>query len=296
MKSKTGTLIGKLSITPLICFFIFISVSMLKPKAQYSLTSKNAGLTLQWANNHLIISGENLPGKQMDILYLEAFCKTGSTNREWDATTIPHTTELISDEDNGRHIKLRTTVQPNIEVLHDIRAGNDDIEFNLILTNKGDKAEDMDWFQPCIRVNQFTNREQDDYISRCFIFTKNGLTTLDKTNRAHNGYYKGGQTYVPPGINLNDVNPRPISPDQPVNGLIGCFSDDNKHLMATAWDHYQELFQGIYVCIHSDPRVGGLKPGETKRLRGKLYFLENTPGVLLKRYKKDFSGQASISF
>lgn len=245
-------------------------------------------LHIQWENNILTISGKNMPGEKMNILYLEAFCKTGSTNREWDSTTIPHKTELVSGKDNDSHIQLRSIVQPNVEVLHDIKAGKDEVEFNLVLHNKGHKYLDIDWFQPCIRVDPFTNRAQDDYIPRCFIFTKNGLTTLDKVNRTHNGYYKGGQTYVPAGINLNDVNPRPISGDQPVNGLIGCFSGDNKYLMATAWDNYQELFQGIFVCIHSDPRVGGLKPGEVKRLHGKMYFLENNPNELLTRYKKDF--------
>lgn len=245
-------------------------------------------LRIQWRSNILTISGKNLPGENLDILYLEAFCKTGSTNREWDSTTIPHKTELVSADENGKHIILKTIVQPDIEVIHDIKAENDNVDFNLVLTNKGTNAEDIDWFQPCIRVDPFTNRAQDDYISRCFIFTKKGLTTLDKVNRTHNGYYKGGQTYVPAGINLNDVNPRPISNDQPVNGLIGCFSNDNKYLMATAWSNYQELFQGIFVCIHSDPRIGGLKPGEVKRLHGKMYFLRNNPNELLMRYKKDF--------
>jgi hypothetical protein len=59
--------------------------------------------------------------------------------------------------------------------------------------------------------------------------------------------------------------------------------------MATAWDHYQELFQGIFVCIHSDPRIGGLKAGEVKKLKGKLYFMNNDPKELLKRYKQDFN-------
>jgi hypothetical protein len=230
-----------------------------------------------------------MPGKKLEILYLEAFCKTGSTNRLWDETTIPHKTELVSSDDNGKHISLRTVVQPDIEVLHDIRATKDDVEFNLVLKNNSGKDVDVDWFQPCIRVNGFTNREQDDYIARCFIFTDSGLTTLDKTRRTHQGLYKGGQTYIPAGINLNDVNPRSVSPDQPVNGLIGCFSDNNKYLMATAWDHYQELFQGIFVCIHSDPRIGGLKAGEVKKLKGKLYFMNNDPKELLKRYKQDFN-------
>jgi hypothetical protein len=246
-------------------------------------------LHLHWKDNILTISGKDLPGGKMDILYIEAFCKTGSTNREWNETTIPHKTTALLEEDN--HIQLKSTVHPNVEVIHDILSHKDAVEFNLTLHNKGDKTIDLDWFQPCIRVDQFTNRKQENYIDKCFIFTKQGLTTLDKTRRTEEGFYKGGQTYVPAGINLKDVNPRPISPDQPSKGLIGCFSGDNKYIMATAWDHYQELFQGIFVCIHSDPRVGGLKPGEVKKLRGKIYYVKNNLVKLLRRYHHDFPAQ-----
>ena len=259
--------------------------------ASFLSCSKPGGLNIHWKENILTISGEHLPGREMDILYLEAFCKTGSTNRIWEQTTIAHKTELISADKNGEVIRLRTLVEPSIEVLHEIRAGNDEVDFRLELKNNANQAIDVDWFQPCIRVDRFTNRNQENYLARCFIFTDRGLTTLDKTRRTEEALYKGGQTYVPAGINLNDVNPRPISNDQPANGLIGCYSDDSNYLMATAWDHYQELFQGIFVCIHSDPRIGGLKPGETKKLHGKLYVLKNDPQELLTRYQKDFDQQ-----
>jgi len=268
--------------------FFSLGLSTLPDKPSEGMDKKIDRLHIQWKNNILTISGKNLPGEKMSILYLEAFCKTNSTNRAWEETTIPHKTQLLSAETNDNHIELRTIVQPDIEVLHDIRAGKDEVEFNLTFHNKGDKDADVDWFQPCIRVDRFTNRNQDDYISRCFIFSSTGLTTLDKTRRTEEGLYRGGQTYIPPGINLADVNPRPISVDQPANGLIGCFSDDDKYIMATAWDHYQELFQGVFVCIHSDPRVGGLKAGEVKKRRGKIYFVKNEPEKLLQRYQRDF--------
>ena len=104
--------------------------------------------------------------------------------------------------------------------------------------------------------------------------------------------YKGGQVYVPATVPLSDVNPRPISAIQPVNGLIGCFSADEKSLLATAWSETQELFQGVIVCLHNDPRIGGLQPGETKRLKGKIYILPNDPAKLLRRYQADFKDAA----
>ena len=95
---------------------------------------------------------------------------------------------------------------------------------------------------------------------------------------------------MPKGINLKDVNPRPICGDQPTNGLIGCFSTDGNYLLATASSSTHELFEGVYVCLHSDPHVGGLNPRMTKSMRSRLYFMKNDPDELLKRYQRDFIG------
>ncbi|MEW6158117.1 MAG: hypothetical protein AB1813_11830 [Verrucomicrobiota bacterium] len=247
-----------------------------------------SGLTISWTNNMLTLSSPELPGGKVDIWYLEAFCRTGSTDRDWSQTTIPHKTELVFADAQKKQIRLLTRVEPSVEVHHEIKAGMDEVDFRLTAKNTGREFVDVDWFQPCMRVGNFTGRNQTNYVSSCFIFTERGLTTLDKTMRREEARYRGGQVYVPEGINLNDVNPRPISPEKPVNDLIGCFSADGRKLLAMAWDSTQELFQGVIICIHNDPRIGGLKPGETKSLRGKVYFLANDPEALLKRYRRDF--------
>ena len=84
------------------------------------------------------------------------------------------------------------------------------------------------------------------------------------------------------------MNPRPLSPIKTANGLIGCVSSDGKKILATAWEPYQELFQGVIVCLHSDFRIGGLAPGETRLLKGRSYVVENNLELLLNRYQKDF--------
>jgi hypothetical protein len=235
-----------------------------------------------------ISGGKLLPGRDVKLWYLEAFCRPGGHDRDWSQTTIPHRTDLVSASKDRHRIRLRTVVEPKVEILHDIRSRNDEVEFRLILKNHGDHESDVQWFQPCLRVDGFTGRSQSNYYERCFIFTASGLATLSKTRRTEEARYRGGQVYVPVGIEHADVNPRPISPDRPLNGLIGCFSEDGERLIATAWDKTHELFQGVIVCIHNDPHVGGLKPGETKTLRGKIYFLKNDPPALLKRYRRDF--------
>jgi hypothetical protein len=59
-------------------------------------------------------------------------------------------------------------------------------------------------------------------------------------------------------------------------------------ILAAAWEPYQELFQGVIVCLHADFRIGGLKPGETKAIRGKLYLVNADTAALLRRYEADF--------
>jgi hypothetical protein len=249
------------------------------------------GLRVAWTNNMLAITSPDLPGGRVDTWYLEAFCRSGSTHRDWHQTVIPHRTELVRADRDGRRLRLRTTVEPSVVIEHDIRARADEVEFRLDVRNTGTAFVDVQWFQPCMRVDRFTGLGQSNYTDRSFIFTRDGMRMLSHTRRTEEAIYRGGQVYVPSGVSTNDVNPRPLSPDVPVNHLIGCVSADGRWLLATAWDSTQELFQGVIVCLHADPRLGGLEPGARKKLRGKVYFLPNEPGTLLERYRRDFGGR-----
>src|SRR5437868_578136 len=86
-------------------------------------------LTLSWAKNYLTIHGARLPGGQLRIHYLEAYCRPGSTDRDWRETVIKHQTELLEQSANGRSLKLRCTLADGVVVLHDIVAGADEVTF-----------------------------------------------------------------------------------------------------------------------------------------------------------------------
>jgi hypothetical protein len=249
-------------------------------------SSAGADLSISWTNNMLRIKGPNVPGDHVDIWYLEAFCRSHSTHQDWSKTTIPHKSELVSATD--LKIRLRTKVEPSVIVDHEITAGHGDVDFRVTARNEGDAFVDVQWFQPCMRVDRFTGLKQNNYIEKSFIFSDNRLALLSKLPRNEDAIYHGGQVYVPAGIPIEDVNPRPISTIKPSNPLIGCFSADETQLLAMAWDQTQELFQGVIVCLHNDPRIGGLKPKETRQLHGKVYILPNNPDELLKRFRSDF--------
>lgn len=250
--------------------------------------NKPESLRISWQKEMLTISSPRLPAGKVDVWHLEAFCRRGSTDRDWHQTTIPHKSELVYASDDKTSIKLRTLVEGGVEVLHDIRSRHDEVVFRLEVINHGDQPIDIDWAQPCIRVGDFTGRTQDNYFERCFIFTERGLTLMSQTHREQKARYTPGQVYVPAGIDLNDVNPRPISRTKPINGLVGCFSGDDSMILAGAWSDTQELFQGIIRCIHADFRIGGLAPRERKKIHGRIYIVPNDPSALLARYERDF--------
>jgi hypothetical protein len=257
-----------------------------------------ADLKIEWKNRFLQIKG-NFPGDELSVNYLEAYCRAGSTDRDWGETVIPHESELVSASADGKRIELRDRLKDGVIVKHVITAANDEIEFQVTATNLTSQASEAHWAQPCIRVDKFVGAAKQgardrvpEYAKKCFLYIDGQLTRLPTTPWADQARYVYGQVYVPAGVNRNDVNPRPLSELVPSNGLCGCFSQNEKQILAVAWEPYQEIFQGVITCIHSDFRIGGLQPGETKKIRGKIYVVDNDSAALLKRYQNDFPQSA----
>src|SRR5262249_37227379 len=65
-------------------------------------------LSLFWDREMLTIRGEHLPGGELPVWYIEAFCRPGSTRRDWKQTVIPHRTRLVEAAPDGRRVRLRS--------------------------------------------------------------------------------------------------------------------------------------------------------------------------------------------
>jgi hypothetical protein len=278
--------------------FLFAAVVVLG--AACSVDAQDAKpLTIAWEKNFLTIRGD-FPGGELRILCLEAYCRPGSTDREWRETVIPHTAEKLEASSDGKLIKLRDKLADGVVVEHVITAGKDEIDFRLVAKNPTDKASEAHWAQPCIRVDKFTGTTNTDaralvpmYARKSFLFINGQLMRMPTEPWAEKARYVPGQVYAAKNVDRNDVNPRPLSQLIPSSGLCGCFSADEKQIMAVAWEPYQEIFQGVIACIHSDFRLGGLAPGETKQIRGKLYIVPADVPQLVKRYERDFPEQVA---
>ncbi len=168
-------------------------------------------LRLAWDREILTIRGTHLPGGAVEVLYIEAYCRPGSTRREWKQTVIPHRTERVEATADGRMIRLRSRLDDGVVVNHEIRAGRDEVEFRVVATNPTGKASQADWAQPCIRVEGYAGvpREpsSEAYLPRCFLFRDGRAVRLPTTPWARDALYTPGQVWCPADVSRDDVNP-----------------------------------------------------------------------------------------
>lgn len=264
-----------------------------------ALAAEKPTLSLSRQDHWLVIHAPHVPGGEIRTNYLEAYCRPHSTDADWvKHTVIPHRNELLSLSDDKKVLRLRDTLADGVVVDHVITARDDEVDFQLTAHNPTDKASEAHWAQPCVRLGAFTgftsnergpNGAPEDYLPKCFIFLDGKLERMPTREWATKARYTPGQVWAPKGVPRTDVNPRPLNPLTPSNRLIGCFSADDKWIWATAWEPYQELFQGVARCLHSDFRIGGLAPGERKVIRGKVYLVPNDVAGLLQRAERDFA-------
>ena len=245
-------------------------------------------LQLHWEKNFLTISGDHLAGQEIRIHYLEAYCRAGSTDADWvKHTMVGHSTEQVEASADRTLIRLEDVISDGVRVSHEIRSTRDEVRFEITAHNPTMKRSEVHWAQPCIRLEKFTGANQETYLAKSFIFLEGKPARFPTQEWATQARYMPGQVWCPKGVDRHDVNPRPLSPLVPSNGLIGCYSADDKQVFGVAFDPYQELFQGVAVCLHSDFRLGGLQPDETLKIKGRIYVVPDVL-TLLKRYESDF--------
>lgn len=282
------------------CLKILLSLALLSTCIVRSSFAAE-GLTVHWKDRFLEVRGDSIPGGPIRTHYLEAYCRPGSTDQEWGKTVIRHESRLVSASKDAKRIELEDKLDDGVIVRHIIEAGHDDVTFHVSARNPTDRESQTHWAQPCMRVDRFTGTTKKDarevypaYIKKCFLFLDGKLVRLPTKPWALKARYIPGQVYAAPGVDRDDVNPRPLSKLVPSSSLCGSFSADEKQILAVAWEPYQEIFQGVIACMHNDFRIGGLHPGETKEIRGKLYIVPNNVAALVERFEKDFGHSGAL--
>ena len=72
-------------------------------------------------------------------------------------------------------------------------------------------------------------------------------------------------------------------------GLLVRESEDKRWTMGIAWESFISA-QGHnpWKCMHLSIRVGPLKKGQKKTIRGRIYLLQGSKEDCLKKFKRDF--------
>ena len=81
----------------------------------------------------------------------------------------------------------------------------------------------------------------------------------------------------------------PTSDVDATAGLLVRESEDGRWVTGIAWEEYLSV-QGHnpWNCMHACVRVGPLRPGESRTVRGRLYLFAGTTEDCLARFEKDF--------
>lgn len=140
-----------------------------------------------------------------------------------------------------------------------------------------------------------------EFIKRCFIFTREGVTFLHETERRKIPVREPDdpknnppwvQVYVGEWQEVRQAGPESwsdYSPDRYTTTVIGAVSRDGKHLTAIANDSATSMCQAWHDCMHNNPRwlpAGALMKDRVWRL--KIYAMENDPAALLAQVAGDF--------
>jgi hypothetical protein len=111
-----------------------------------ALAQESAPLAVSWQENRLRIKGDDIPGGEIEIWYLEAYCRANSHTTDWDEhTVVPHRTELVEATADGRRLRLACRVEDGLVVDHVITARADEIDFDITAKNPTDERSEVHW-------------------------------------------------------------------------------------------------------------------------------------------------------
>ena len=142
-------------------------------------------------------------------------------------------------------------------------------------------------------------KDYPNWIERCFIFTENGLTTLDKTQRQRTDEMPADdprnnpvwtQHYIGVWQKFNG-EPLPVNTSRTryTVPVIGATSNDGRYMVALASDSPRFVAQAWHTCLHHVVNWTPVdKPILERQWRMKLYAMPNEPVVLMTHLSSDF--------
>jgi hypothetical protein len=168
----------------------------------------------------------------------------------------------------------------------DLTAEKDYVDINLSLQNgMSAPAGPIDWPFCMIALESPTLRNPEH--DRIMIFDGKNLRSFRDVNGKAGIFIvkvAGGQGFIP--VVHQSLSKSPVEAQESV---VIVKDQAGRHTAALGFEQsYSSLGCIGNMCFHMDPFLGTLKPGETKKIHGRLYLIEGNAQDAFERYRRDF--------
>src|SRR5262249_45444776 len=127
---------------------------------------------------------------------------------------------------------------------------------------------------------------------RTYLFDGERLRPLAKAGGPRIVLHKvvGADGFIPPGHRA-----LPVAPGEAKTPIVIIEGTDGKHSVGLGFEHADSIYGDAKgnKCFHADPYFGSLKPGEQRKMRGRLYLMNGNAQAVLQRFKHDFPESTS---
>jgi hypothetical protein len=147
--------------------------------------------------------------------------------------------------------------------------------------------ENVDWAFCAVAFESPSLADSED--TRTYLFDGQRLRTLAEIAGRDMHLYKvaGAKGFIPVGHRA-----LPIGPVQAKASVVIIEAVDGVHSAALGFEQADHIYGDAKgnKCFHADPYFGSIKPGEERKVLGKLYLMKGNAQEALKRYQHDFAG------
>jgi hypothetical protein len=228
------------------------------------------------------------PGNQFRFWLLEAVCT-------WDHGPLGDNKELYANarwSRDGSSVRQTSQVPRLYSYTLFIKPAIDKMDLQIQLTNESPNSWENTVLPACFQLNEspsFCDWEGE----RTFVVVDGRYRAITQTNRVEPVRW---QNYLLTERELPLQNGlvyghQPLSPQRVSNGLIGVLSKDGRSVAGVIWNCVGYVFYNQhpdFCCIHSQPLLGHMKPGQTKRVKGTFYLLDGGMKELEAKAREDY--------
>ena len=205
----------------------------------------------------------------------------------------------IMVKDNGTLAEIKTKDERELKLL--CRATDDGADLELHVKNTSDYTwPEIASIIPCFNSGSLFPEEsslplckslRDQEHTKTYFVGKNGLEVLSTHELHFNHAFRPQLAKESPEFFYPAFSPRwKTAKNDAYAGLMMREDDTGEWIVGIGWEDFLSC-QGHnpLQCMHLGVRLGALAPGESRVIRGKVYFFKGAKEDCLNRYKQDFN-------